>query len=408
MRDNDGNKGFGAYAWSNQNGDTYNFYLDFFVQVAPETYILDITGYESTKPVDWYLIASPVNVDPATTGMTEGNFDLYYFDEAQEEEWINYEGPDGRFDLVPGKGYLYAHDTDVTLTFTGTPYNGEPITLQKTEHTGDEGFEGWNLVGNPYAVPAYIDRDFYVMNANGSEIIESATNEIAPMQGLFVVAARDGETLTFSTEAPTNTGTKIVVNVSDTRSSVIDRAMVRFGEGRTLPKFMLNGENTKIYITEGNEDFAVVRSINENSTPVSFHAAENGTYTLSVTAENLDFTYFHLIDNMTGADVDLLSTPSYSFEASTTDYAQRFRLVYATFDSVDENNANNFAFFNGTEWVVNNEGEATLQVVDVTGRLVSSENVNGTTTLTLNQPAGIYMLRLVNGNDVKVQKVVVR
>ena len=374
------------------------------VETLPANSIV-IEGYGESEG-GYYLIASPFTVSPEDVqGMTEGEYDLYSFDEAEENEWRNYKA--GAFtNLEPGKGYLYAHSTTVTLTFDGEAYNGDPIVLKKT--TGGD-FPGWNLVGNPYTETAYIDRDFYVMNPEtGGEIITGEGNEIAAMQGFFVIAANDGEELEISTTAPAEQGGKIVMNVSNGRSSVIDRAMVRFGEGRTLPKFMLNDENTKIYITEGNEEFAVVRSINENVTPVSFHAAENGTYTLSVNAENVDFSFFHLIDNMTGNDIDLLSTPSYTFEASTTDYAQRFSLLYATLDGVGENNAGAFAFFNGNEWVVNNEGEANLQVIDMTGRLISSETVNGTATVSLNQSAGIYMLRLVNGNNVKVQKVVVR
>ena len=401
---------FGPYSNSNMNGDDYNFFLDFFVETEPVTvtYPLDIIGYVAGSDGGYYLIASPVTVNPANVGMTDGEYDLYSFDQAEADEWRNYKV--NAFNLEPGKGYLYAKQATTEgevfhFDLAGTPYNGEPITLSKSENVD---FPGWNLVGNPFGQTAYIDRDFYVMKSDGSEIIESETNEIAVMQGVFVIATNNGEELTFSTEAPTTTDGKIVMNVSNARRSVVDRATVRFGEGRTLPKFMLNDENTKIYFTEGNEEFAVVRSINENLTPVSFHAAENGTYTLSVNAENVDFSFFHLIDNMTGNDIDLLSTPSYTFEASTTDYAQRFSLLYATLDGVGENNAEAFAFFNGNEWVVNNEGEANLQVIDMTGRLISSETVNGTVTVSLNQSAGIYMLRLVNGNNVKVQKVVVR
>jgi hypothetical protein len=43
--------------------------------------------------------------------------------------------------------------------------------------------------------------------------------------------------------------------------------------------------------------------------------------------------YLHLIDSLTGADVDLLTEPSYTFDAKTTDDASRFRLV---FDGDDE------------------------------------------------------------------------
>ncbi len=56
------------------------------------------------------------------------------------------------------------------------------------------------------------------------------------------------------------------------------------------------------------------------------------------------FNYLHLIDNMTGVDVDLFATPGYRFDALTTDYASRFRLVFATGNSAE---SDNFAFING-------------------------------------------------------------
>ena len=153
----------------------------------------------------------------------------------------------------------------------------------------------------------------------------------------------------------------------------------------------------------------MVRGTNEGEMPVSFKASENGTYTISTNAENVEMNYLHLIDNMTGADVDLLATPSYTFDARTTDYTSRFRLVFNG-NSIDENTnaSETFAFFNGESWSVSNQGEATLQVVDVMGRIVNTQNINGNATINLNETPGIYMLRLVNGNNVKVQKIVVR
>ena len=102
-------------------------------------------------------------------------------------------------------------------------------------------------------------------------------------------------------------------------------------------------------------------------------------------------------------DVDLLSTPSYSFEANTSDYASRFRLVFATGSAND-----NFAFYNNDSFVINNEGMATVQVIDINGRILSSESINGCANVNMNAAAGVYMLRLINGENVKVQKVVVR
>ena len=67
-----------------------------------------------------------------------------------------------------------------------------------------------------------------------------------------------------------------------------------------------------------------------------------------------------------------------------------------------------FAFFSNGNWIINTAGEATLQVIDITGRIISSESVNGSVSTTLNATPGVYMLRLINGENVKVQKIVVR
>ena len=40
--------------------------------------------------------------------------------------------------------------------------------------------------------------------------------------------------------------------------------------------------------------------------PLNFEASENGEYTISIKAENAEFDYLHLIDNLTGTDIDLL------------------------------------------------------------------------------------------------------
>ena len=74
----------------------------------------------------------------------------------------------------------------------------------------------------------------------------------------------------------------------------------------------------------------------------------------------------------------------------------------------DTDAADDFAFFSNGSFVINNEGQATLQVVDVTGHIVKSETINGCANVKVDAATGIYMLRLVNGENVKVQKVVAR
>ena len=243
------------------------------------------------------------------------------------------------------------------------------------------------------------------MNNIGTEIIAGEGNSVAAMEGVFVVAETDGETMTFSTEEPNRGVASLTMNITQNRGATIDRAIIRFGEESTLPKFMLNENNTKVYIPQDNKDYAVV-SVNSDmgEMPVNFKAAKNGTYTLSFSNEKVSFSYLHLIDNLTGVDVDLLETPSYSFDAKATDYASRFKLVFATGNATDDS----FVFFSNGNWVINNDGKAIAQVVDVTGRILKSEKIEGCHSMSINAAPGVYMIRLISGNDVKVQKVVVK
>ena len=372
--------------------------------VTMQTFTKEIEGYAEDSIGHYYLIASPIGeVNPENvTNMLENSFDLYYFNQSSDLEWINYKGTDGNYNLLPGKGYLYANSDNVTLTFTGFPYGGDgEVTLT---YDASANFPGWNLVGNPFTDTAYIDREFYVMNNIGTEIIAGEGNSVAAMEGVFVVAETDGETMTFSTEEP-NRGASLTMNITQNRGAAIDRAIIRFGEESTLPKFMLNENNTKVYIPQDNKDYAVV-SVNSDmgEMPVNFKAAKNGTYTLSFSNEEVSFSYLHLIDNLTGVDVDLLETPSYSFDAKATDYATRFKLVFATGNATDDS----FVFFSNGNWVINNDGKAIAQVVDVTGRILKSEKIEGCHSMSINAAPGVYMIRLISGNDVKVQKVVVK
>ena len=385
--------------------------LTYTVDCGFASYTLEIEGvgeenWNNENNSGYYLIASPVTVDLTNHEMTTGDFDLYYFDQVGDEdgnEWMNYKNES--FNLEPGKGYLYAHKIGGEFTLTGTAYDGDgTIELVYDDNATD--FQGWNLVGNPWGEKAYPDHAFYTMAEGGAGIDVTpnvAGTEVAPMTGIFVVAEAANETVTFSTEAPANTDGKIALNVTNS-NKLVDRAIVRFGEGRQLPKFQLNPNHTKVYFQQEGKDYAIVNASEMGEMPVSFKAESNGTYTLSFNAEEVSFAYLHLIDNMTGAETDLLANPSYSFEAKSTDYANRFKLVFAT----GNNNGEDFAFFSNGSFVINNEGMATVQVIDVNGRILSSESINGCANVSVNAAAGVYMIRLVNGENVKVQKVVVR
>ena len=409
---------FACYASASQA----NVYLYAKDNESTATYDLSITGYGDNAG-GYRLIAAPVGsaMNLSDNGFLTDDYDLYYFDQNENSaEWRNYKDQaTGGWDIVSGRGYLYASKTDADLHFVGYPYVGNgQVVLSYTE---DNTFAGWNLIGNPFATAATLDSAYYRLNSDGSELkAETESGSVAAMEGVFVKATKAGFAK-FTATATQNAVPQLNVNLatSNRGSSTLDRAIIRFDEGSQLPKFMLNEANAKLYIPQGTKDYAVVRSNNEGSMPVNFKAATDGTYTLSIEAENVEMDYLHLIDNLTGADIDLipllrgqggLNEPAtYTFQARTSDYASRFRLVFSAND-VNENvtSSETFAYFNGSEWVVNASEKATLQVIDVMGRVLSNETVSGSHAMSLNLGTGVYMLRLVNGNDVKVQKIVVR
>ena len=111
---------------------------------------------------------------------------------------------------------------------------------------------------------------------------------------------------------------------------------------------------------------------------------------------------------MTGADVDLLVTPNYTFTAKASDYASRFRLVFvasSVFGDEDGDNEN-FAFISNGDIIIN--GEGTLQMIDMTGHIIVSVDGRTRCIPTSGMIAGVYVLRLIDGNDVRTQKIVVR
>ena len=379
-------------------------------EALPST-TLPIAGY-GTGSGGWHLIASPMSspITPtAENGFLTNTYDLYRFNQGAELEWENWkdEGTDNyHFNLESGCGYLYANQTGTTLTFSGTPYTGNgEVTLHKT--TGAQ-LEGWNLIGNPFGTSATINKAFYRMNPETyAEIIPADNSTVAAMEGIFVVADTDGETVTFAESTRGGESEKrIIINLSN-NTALIDRAIICFDEGQTLPKFQLFENSTKIYIPQNGKDYAVATAEPEGELPISFKAKENGTYTLTISATaNCQLPTANLIDNLTGANVNLLETSSYSFEAKTTDYASRFKLVFSTqAPEPIEGQDQPFAFISNGDIIV--DGEGTLQVFDILGQQLLSKELP-TVNCQLPTVAGVYVLRLINGNEVKTQKIVVR
>ena len=381
-----------------------------------------VTGYGEGND-KWAFIASPLTENLAPTAIenmipSNDNYDLYRFNQSAAMEWENYKVHTQDFVLENGRGYLYASQEDVNIVFKGE-FNEDDSKEVSLTYDAGKPLAGWNLVGNPFPVSAYADRSYYVMNTDGTGIDPtpvSVETAIEPCTGVMVKATATGQSVTFTKETrqtPNNGLLQIAVVRNERKGNVSeDKAIVSFNEGDALEKFVFNNESAQLYIPQGDGEYAIAYAEKQGELPLNFKVTKDGSYMLTINPEAVEMEYLHLIDNMTGADVDLLQTPQYTFAAKTTDYASRFKLVFSTngpSTGSGTDGSETFAYYDGSEWVVSNEGEATLQVVDALGRIVSNKTINGNAMMSsegLN--AGVYVMRLMKGENVKTQKIVVR
>lgn len=364
----------------------------------------NISGYSGDG--GWHLLASPITDDVTPTadnGMLANEYDLYTFDQSQEKEWRNYEAQS--FDICNKNGYLYANSGNPTLNFAGTlAANVETTPLA---YDASASFKGFNLIGNPYPCNTYVNRNFYVLNEDGSDFT-LGNNPIPPCAAILVQAQGTGESVSFSkTAAKNEPGLTLSVAKANMRGyAIVDQAKVCFDEKDRLAKYTLNEHGGKLYIPQNGQEYAVACANGQSEIPVNFKTAKDGTYTLSIENESLELGYLHLIDNLTGNEVDLLATPSYTFEAKTSNYASRFRLLFAPISEDADGDNETFAYVSHDEIIVHNPGQATLQIVDLTGRVIMEEDATNRVSTTKIAP-GLYILRLINGEKVDMQKIVI-
>ena len=378
--------------------------------------------------------------------------------------------------FTPGKGYMMAISQDSYLNSTGTLNDGDvtiTVTAQAPDSpdTWDMGYnKGSNLVGNPYQ--AYLDLDevststintgldkFWVYDA---DVMEGAAHGlykpytkgvsinpalpsrfIHPHQAFFVVyepgtSGLDATDMTFKyymatadttkyshyrgDEEPQPTYPLVNLYMKDSQGNA-DMAIVEFNRpetGGVKKTDNLRNADFTMYAKFDGENYGLLFTpVDTERVPVFFKTPNNDTYTLSWDKINGsdDFEVMRLIDNITGADYDMLTHDHYTFEGRATDFAARFYIVFST-PSPEEPEPNEpgnddddndiFAINTGNGWLINGTGQ--LELVDMLGRVLYTKHLDGKPTMVHfdDFAAATYMLRLVDNKKIlKTQKIVI-
>ncbi len=377
----------------------------------------------------WYTISSPVHTgdnayvtigNETTVNLTADSYDMFAYDEANAQ-WLNQKsgsGAEGFSIMNAGQGYMYRNSGN-ELSFVGNT-NADYVTYTLTRNNAGN-LAGWNLIGNPYPHNIYkgagtaivnsgdyvLATGFYTLSNEGAWTpCTDNTTAIAPGQGLLVKATTAG-TLTMTNTAAKNSSKANQDNIQFLigNSQYEDVAYAWFDKEIGLEKINhRNADIPMLYIPQDGQDYAIATMSDDTKVfGLNFKAGTMGQYTLSYKATG-EYNYLHVIDRLTGEDVDMLMDGKYTFMASPSDNDERFIVKLEYMPDYGEGDSEIFAYQTGTEVLVSGEGE--LQIFDVTGRRVINRTIMGAEAIMV-PSQGVYIFRLV-GSEVKTQKIVVR
>lgn len=396
----------------------------------PGKFVMNIdnpTVWSVWNKTGWQFIASPFT-NAAVSQFTEtgDEYDLYKFDGRHENltvEWRNHKDTTAHFEkeFVSGRGYMASYKTNTTASLNGTFFAGTSIDYEVTykEIVGDSThWPNFHLVGNPFTFDMDLSKLQTFHMATGVAVVNEvggynymATGTINVGDGFFVRTVGVNPSVSYNDNATRSSNNNVIDNISVIISNKTsrDNVVLNFAGADKVGFPKLNNFNEEIaclYVSSDAKRYGIFNYDEDvREVPLSFEAQKMGNYTISVEAEG-EYDNIILVDRLTGIETNMLFE-DYNFTTTTSkkENADRF-IVRFSKKSDAKVETDRFAYQSGEELII--EAEGTVQMFDVMGRMVYSNDVEGQRRVNvghLNKAA--YILRLVNGNGVKVQKVII-
>ncbi|MBQ5857312.1 MAG: carboxypeptidase regulatory-like domain-containing protein [Bacteroidales bacterium] len=387
-------------------------------------FVMNITNPEDwteENKTGWQLISVPFSAEADISEFTGVNdsYDFYKFDgNNQGKEWINFKNNtnDLETSFVNGRGYLASYKERETFAPTGVFNSSSSHDFVIT--TGDKRMSGFQLLGNPFSFnmewskvehSGLVD-GFAVANDKGTyDYHDGSDGTISVGDGFFVKAIEENATMSYdanSANSISRSEKTESINVIASGNNGNDNVIISFAGANKegFPKLdNFNDKVANIFVNNNDVRYGIFNyDRNTTEVEVSFIASVMGRYTISMKT-NGEFDNLVLVDRFTGIETNML-LEDYSFTASGQQDHNRFvvRLSMNNNDIQKER----FVYQSNNELIIN--GEGLVQIIDIMGRIVYTNEINGISRVNVsNFYSATYVVKVVNENEVKTQKVVI-
>ncbi len=421
-----------------------------------------MNGWEvDSDEENWHFVSPPVS--GAISGVFNNCF-LNYHDES--DNLYHQVDPTGTLtqplNVMQGYAAMYAYNAGYTnhkvLSFSGSLNDGAVGSDNNLSRTADGNSNGWNFVGNPY--PSSIDWEaasgwtktnvaatIYTWSGQFMATYNSETHlgtslgsrYIAPMQG-FYVEVNDGQTqgtLKMTNDIRVHNDyayykdTKVantvypLIQLNLFNGTYTDEAKLIWVDGATMGfdarydarKFSNSNLVSDICFNVNDKLFAInaIPAASDNfeiALRVNIKSADQ--HILSFNADQMQGYSVTLIDKYTNEQIDLLNTPTYSFNSNEGVFDDRFSLIImkttgvvdlSSTNSILVNKAHNNISINATKDL----NTPDLMIYDAKGILVYHTQISGSTKQ-INIPSslssGVYIIKLMSDGELITKKFI--
>ncbi len=384
------------------------------------------SDWSNTSNTDgWQFISMPLENVPHTDFTSYGEYDLYKYDGSQDLEWQNHK--DGGFEeeaFKSGVGYLASLKDAETATVFGTLNTATPFVFSgynQIIYNEEKDLANFRLFGNPFTYDIYMsdfDLDFYndgendfvsgyaVVNNSGSYDYRTI-EPIKVGEGFFVKALSSTAIAYAPASKRSENKSNNSLNITATGNAGEDNVIINLaGKSEGFDKLQnFNDAIATVYVAEGGKNYGIYNcDADVQEIELNFNANQMGNYTISI-EPNGKFQTVTLVDRFTGVETNML-VEDYNFTAMSGVNNNRFIVKLAVSDQQSAV-SDNFVYQSGEDLIIDAEG--TVQIIDVMGRVLVSDEVESTNNR-INVSGfqnGTYMVRVINGSEVKVEKVVI-